>query len=189
MEYLRLSWHDIEEQCRDIAKELKKRKVPFDIIVGIARGGWVPARILSDLLGNDEMYTVRVKFYKSVGETAERPLILHPTQFDITGKKILLVDDISDTGKSLAAAVEHLKKRKAGSIFVATLVKKPHSEFTPDLYIKETSAWVIFPWEVRETIRDIARKAKSREEFLKEMEKAGIKEGEYEEVIRENLGR
>ncbi|MFH1773820.1 MAG: phosphoribosyltransferase [Methanobacteriota archaeon] len=183
MKYLRLSWKDIEEECKYLAEEIRRRKVEFDIIVGLARGGWVPARILSDLLDNDEIYTIRVKFYKSVGKTAEKPLILHPTQFGVTGKNILLVDDIADTGESLIASIKHLKERNAGRIFVVTLVKKPSSKFTPDIFARETSAWVIFPWEVQETIRDIAREKKSKEEVLREFKKAKISGREYKEHL------
>ncbi len=182
MRYLRLFWKDIEEGCRYLAEEIRKRNVDFDIIIGVARGGWVPARMLSDLLDNDEIYTIRVKFYKSVGKTAEKPLILHPTQFDVTGKNILLVDDIADTGESLMASIEHLKEKKAGKIFVVTLVKKPSSKFTPDIFARETSAWVIFPWEVGETIRDIAR-GKKKEDAVKEFKKAKISEKEYRGLI------
>ncbi|MEE8402680.1 MAG: phosphoribosyltransferase family protein, partial [Candidatus Hydrothermarchaeaceae archaeon] len=74
MEYLRLSWDDVEEQCRALAKEIEEQGVHFDVIIGISRGGWVPARILSGVLGNDEVDTVRVKFYEAVGKTAKEPL-------------------------------------------------------------------------------------------------------------------
>ncbi|MEE8168727.1 MAG: phosphoribosyltransferase [Candidatus Hydrothermarchaeales archaeon] len=179
MEYMRLSWNDIQKQCEYLAKNIRENKVEFDIIVSIARGGWAPARILSDILDNDELYTVRVKFYEDVGKPRENPLILHPTQFDVTGKKVLLVDDIADTGASLLTVIKHLEERKAGNIFVATLVKKPSSKYTPNLYAMETSAWVIFPWEVRETIRSIL-KGRSRGDASKELKKAGIKEEELE---------
>ena len=173
MEYLRLSWDDIENDCKILAKKIQE-KIEFDIIVGIGRGGWVPARILSDILGNDELHTMRVKFYTTIGKTAKEPLITHPTQFDVTGKKILLVDDISDTGESLITAVEHLKKREAGDIFIVTLVKKPTSKFIPDLFVRETNAWVIFPWEINETIRNLRESASSEEEMREEMKKAGL---------------
>lgn len=166
MEYLRLSWRDIEEQCKTLAREIRRRGADFDIIIALARGGWVPGRLLSDYLDNDELYTVRVKFYEGVDKRREKPLILHPTQFTIRGKKVLLVDDIADTGESLLAAVEHLRKRGARQITVATLVKKPHSKVTPDIYVRETPAWVVFPWEVRETIKSLRDG--------KEIEMAGI---------------
>ncbi len=177
MEYLRLGWDDIEAQCKQIAREIKRKKLEFDVIVGLARGGWIPARLLSDYLGIDELHTVRVKFYASVGQRMEKPLILHPTQFDIQGKRILLVDDIADTGESLIAALEHLKEKNCDRVFVVTLVKKPRSKFTPDLYAKETRAWVVFPWEVKETIECL------KEKGLDELEKAKISKEEYESFM------
>jgi hypothetical protein len=174
MEYLKLSWSDVEEHCRVLAKGIKERATSFDVIIGIARGGWVPARILSDLLDNDEIDTLRVKFYESVGKTAKEPRILHSTQIDVEGKDILLVDDIADTGESLIATIEHLKEKKAKSIFVVTLAKKPISKFTPDLFVKETPDWVIFPWEISETARDIKSRSNSEEDTQKELKKAGL---------------
>lgn len=176
MEYLKLSWDDIEEQCGVLAKGIEERAVPFDIIIGISRGGWVPARILSDILGNDEIDTVRVKFYESVDKTAKEPVILLSTQIDIKGKDILLVDDIADTGESLIATIEHLKEKNAKSIFVATLVKKPQSKVTPDLFVRETPNWVIFPWEINETTRDIKARCNSEEDLQKELKKAGLQQ-------------
>ncbi len=174
MEYLKLTWGDIEEQCRALAKEIKEQAVSFDVIIGIARGGWIPARLLSDILDNDEVDTVRVKFYESVGKTAKEPVILHPIQIDIEDKEVLLVDDIADTGESLAATVEHLREKKVKSIFVVTLLKKPISKFTPDLFAKETPDWVIFPWEVSETKRNLEAKSETPEDLQKELEKAGL---------------
>ncbi len=173
MEYLRLSWDDIENDCKILAKKIQE-KIQFDIIVGIGRGGWVPARILSDILANDDLHTMRVKFYTAIGKTAKEPLITHPTQFDVTGKNILLVDDIADTGGSLITAIDHLKKRGSGEIFVVTLIRKPTSKFTPDIFVRETSAWVIFPWEVNETIRNLRKSARSEDELREEMKKAGL---------------
>jgi len=174
MEYLRLSWQDIEEQCKELAKKIKKRGVDFDIIIALARGGWIPGRLLSDYLDNDELYTVRVKFYEGVGKRRKEPLILHPTQFTIRGRKVLLVDDIADTGESLIAALRHIEERGAESVFVATLVKKPHSKFAPDIFVEETSAWVVFPWEVKETIKSL--------KDMEEIRKAGITREEYDSL-------
>jgi hypothetical protein len=182
MDYLRLSWSEIEEDARSLAREIRRRKVPFDLIVGISRGGWVPARILSDMLGREELYTLRIKFYGSIGETLSEPQILHPLPVDISGKDLLLVDDIADTGKSLEVAYRHLKERGAREIFVVTLVKKPSSAFQPDLFRRETTAWVIFPWEVQETIRDIRRRARSEEELNGHLDRAGIRK---EEIFEE----
>lgn len=179
MEYLRLHWDDIVRQCRALSRRIRDEEVDFDIMVGIARGGWPPARLISDMLHFDDVHNMRVKFYTTLGETAKEPLILHPTQFDMTGKKVLLVDDIADTGGSLIAAVDHLKERGAARVTVVTLVKKPTSKIEPDLFIDETGKWVVFPWEVNETIRELSKTRKG-DELASELEKAGISGEEYE---------
>ncbi|MFQ5887083.1 MAG: phosphoribosyltransferase [Candidatus Hydrothermarchaeales archaeon] len=183
MEYLRLSWDDIQRQCETIAKDIKDKGYSKYLIVGIVRGGLMPARILLDMLDNDELYTITVQFYESVGKTGNKPKIVHPVQGDISGKNMLLVDDISDTGESLIVVKQHLEEKGAKKVIVATLMKKPHTKFEPDICADETSAWVIFPWEIRETIRDIKKSSKSVGEFEKEMEKAGISKEEYNEFI------
>ncbi|NOZ82288.1 MAG: phosphoribosyltransferase [Euryarchaeota archaeon] len=174
MKYLRLSWEDIERQCVELARMLKRSKVNAEMIIGISRGGLVPARLLSDLLDNHELHTMRVKFYTGIGKVGDKPVILHPTQVDVTGRSVLLVDDIADSGRSLRTAKEHLEKRGAGEIVVATLMKKPGSVITPDFYVQETDAWVIFPWEARETARLIASSAESREMAREELRLAGL---------------
>ena len=183
MEYLRLTWNDIKRQCKALSKEIEKRGFSKYKIVGITRGGLVPARLISDLIDNNEVYTITVQFYKSVGITSNKPRIICPVQGDIVDKNVLIVDDISDTGESLIVAKKHLEEEGAEKVVVATLMKKPHTKFEPDLYVDETSAWVIFPWEVNETIREIRKSSKTEEEFEKEMEKVGILREEYSEIV------
>jgi len=174
MEYLKLSWEEIEKLCKKLAHKIKEKGFDRRIFIGLSRGGLVPLRLLSDYLGIDEIHVVRVKFYEKVGKTKAKPKIMHGVQFDIAGKDVLIVDDIADTGESITAAVNHLKERGAKSIAVATLLKKPHSKIAPDLFVKETSAWVIFPWEIHESWRDIIKKGKE------ELKKSGINEEELQ---------
>lgn len=176
MEYLRLTWEDIERHCEALYRKIKQIKFKPEVIVGIARGGWVPARIFSDLLEVDELYTMRIKFYTSIDERAKKPVIVYPLPFNLKGKRVLLVDDIADTGESLELAQSHLRENEAGEILIVTIVKKPRSKVIPDLYSVETSAWVVFPWEVSETIRHIIKKGGSEGEILLELEKAGVKD-------------
>ncbi len=175
MEYLRLTWDEIEKHCEVLCNKIERSGFKPEIIVGIARGGWTPARILSDMLNIDELFTMRIKFYTSIDKRARKPAIVYPVPVSLEGKRVLLVDDIADTGESLELAMHHLKEKGATDIFTVTLVKKPRTKVTPDLFVVETSAWVVFPWEVLETIRSIV-KEKSKTERLKELEKAGIKD-------------
>lgn len=176
MQYLKLSWQDIEKLCMKLAEEIKKRKLSNYAFIALLRGGIVPLRLLSDYLGINEFYFLRVKFYKAVGKTGKKPEIegLGKEQIEKIMEKgrVLILDDIADTGKSLIAAINYLKKEGIKEIKTATLIKKPHSEIEPDIFIEQTSAWVIFPWEKTETARDLMKKSKG------ELEKAGIRRDE-----------
>ena len=151
MRFERPSWSDIERMCEQLARKIKKSGFEPDLIVGIARGGWVPARILSDIFNNKNIASIGVVFYKGVGATAEKPKLTHGLPVKVNGKKILLVDDVSDTGESLIFAKKTIKGAK--EVKVATLHMKPWSKFKPDFYVKTTNAWLIYPWEKRETLR------------------------------------
>ena len=69
-----------------------------------------------------------------------------------------MVDDISDTGKSLKLAITHLQQQGAIEIKTATLYHKNQSITTPDFYEKQTTNWVVFPWDTKETLRKIIQK-------------------------------
>jgi hypoxanthine phosphoribosyltransferase len=178
MEYLAPSWEEIYNLCLDLADEIKKNKFNPEVIVGIARGGWIPARILSDLLGNSYTANLKIDFYRGVGETKERPIITQTISTIVEGKKVLIADDVADSGKSLKVAKEHLEQCGATQVKIATIYYKPWSIIKPDFYIKETEAWIIFPWERKEfvskMIESLRSKGLSHDEIMKEIEKSGI---------------
>ena len=156
MDFLHISWNDAAEMCKKIVKYMEDFKP--DVLVGISRGGLVPVRILSDFLDNNQVAVIKIEFYKSINQTSGFPKIAQPLSVDVKGKKVLIVDDVSDTGRSLAVAKDHVQKAGAEEIKVATLHYKPHSSFKPDYFVDETSAWVVYPWEVEETKRELSKK-------------------------------
>jgi hypothetical protein len=155
-----------------------------DVIVGVTRGGLVPARILSDLLGACELATVGVKFYVGVAETRSEPVLKQSVSADVTEKKALLVDDVADSGKSLLLAKEHLKYQGVEEVRVATVYRKPLSALTPDFYEKETSRWVVFPWDAKENIKKILAK-RGGAVNVAELVKAGLPKQLVEELLKE----
>jgi len=178
MEYISPSWEEIYKQCIDLAKKIKDDNYIPEVIVGVARGGWIPARILSDLLENSYTANIKIDFYRGVGETRERPVITQTISTGVEGKKVLIADDVADSGKSLKVAKEHLEHCGASQVKIATIYYKPWSIIKPDYYISETSAWIIFPWEVNETLLKIAKnlknQGKSHDEILDELFKTGV---------------
>ncbi|MCD6484361.1 MAG: phosphoribosyltransferase [Candidatus Odinarchaeota archaeon] len=157
MEFLRLSWQNIENMCDKITEEIRKRNYQIDVIVAVSRGGLIPARILSDRLEVRLITSISIVFYDDIGKRLNYPRLVQGISNEqlIKDKNILLCDDIVDTGESLELAINHLKELKPKNIISASLLVKPHTKRYPDIFEQETGAWVIFPWETKETIKEI----------------------------------
>jgi hypothetical protein len=160
------SWTQIYDLLLNMAEKIKKNCFKFDIIVGVSRGGWIPARILSDLLDNSNLANVKVEFYFGIGETKKEPIITQSVSVDLADKKVLIVDEIADTGKSLKLVKEHVIKKGAVEVKVATIYYKPQCFCIPDYYVKKTSRWIIFPWEIKETVKKIIKTSSKKGESL-----------------------
>ena len=102
-----VSWELFYDMARQLAFMIHNDNYQPDIIIAIARGGYTPARILSDYLGVMDMTSFKVKHYQST-EKEPVAVIEHPLAADVSGQKILLVDDVSDTGDTFDVAVEHI---------------------------------------------------------------------------------
>jgi hypoxanthine phosphoribosyltransferase len=102
--------------------------------------------------------SIGVKFYSGIGEHMAKPEIYQELPVRVAGEKILLFDDVADTGESLEFAGRHLEEFGASEITTATIFYKPHSKLEPDYYGSQTDAWIIFPCEVRETIEALSEK-------------------------------
>ncbi len=153
-----LTWKKIHNMLLSQAGKIRQSGFKPDVIVGVARGGWVPARVLSDFLGIADLVIVRVEFYLGVAKTRNAPVLTQGVSAVVKGKKALIVDDVADTGKSLQLVREHVLQQGATEVRIATVYRKPWSVIEPDYYEAETSGWVVFPWETKETIRKIVEK-------------------------------
>ena len=143
-----LGWAEFEEAVQFIALKLRKSNYSPDIIVAIARGGLILGVRLSHIL-KIPMRSIHMVFYDEKDNRLEKPKLLIPLQSekDVKGKKVLLVDDIADTGLTLKNAIEYLKSLGAEEIKIATIAYKPSSIIVPDIFLFVTSKWVVFPWE------------------------------------------
>jgi len=150
-------WDAIYEMLVSLAKTIKAVGYDPDVIVGVSRGGWPPARIMSDLLENSNIANMKVEFYKDIGVRSRTPQITQPVTANVRGKRVLVVDDVSDTGRSLKVVANHLRQKGTKDLKVCTIYMKPKSIFRPDFFAKTTRKWIIFPWERLEAIRLISR--------------------------------
>lgn len=173
VEYIAPCWDEVYDLLLKLAKKIVDDNYRPDLIVGIARGGWIVARILSDLLDIKDIGNIRVEFYEDVLLTRNHPYITQEISVEVKGKSVLLCDDVADTGKSLKVAADYLRSKGVSELKISTLHLKSKSMVRPNYYVFKTDAWIIYPWEVFETIKSIARKlekeGKSSEEIEKEL--------------------
>lgn len=165
--FLGVGWREVEEACISIAEAMLRDGVRVDIVVGVLRGGWVPARLLSDYLGVDAMGALEIKFYRGVGERGSIPVVVQPLVVPVQGKTVLVVDDVADTGKTLSIASSFISHYGPRKVYTATLYVKPWSIVRPDYYYQETDAWLIFPWDKAEIVEELKAKGYSVEELAK----------------------
>lgn len=162
LKFLAPTWDEIYFLTFKVARMILEDGVNFDVIVGIARGGWIVARMMSDLLSIKKVASITVEFYSDIGEKMEEPVVSQPISIDVQAKRVLLCDDVADSGHSLRVAINHLKDNGVTSLKVATLHLKPWSVVTPDYYGEVTDAWIIYPWELFESVESLSRKFEAK---------------------------
>ena len=183
------SWEQIYEALLTLANRIRENDFKPDVIVGVSRGGWPPARIMSDLLENPELANVRAEFYLGVAKTKGDPVITQPVSTSVIGKKVLIVDEVADTGKSLRLVKSHLEEQGATEVKIMTIYYKPWSIVVPDWYAKETSRWIVFPWERKETVRQVLEECKGQgkpiDEVVEKLVQSGLSRKLVDRFIQE----
>lgn len=149
--YVCPTWEQMGNFTFLLAKKILESESQFDRIVALAKGGWTWARTLADYLQITNLSSTRLKSYDDINQSSNIK-VLQPLSDSIDGEKILIFDDVIDSGKTVAKAKEYMTILGCQEISVASLCFKPHSSFTPDYYAFSTKAWIIFPHEYREFI-------------------------------------
>ena len=144
----RLSWAQIDEAADELVAKIKASGFEADYIIGITRGGLIPLGLLSKRLDVKKILTVSARSYnkKKKGELE----ITYMPDVDLAEKKLLLVDEIADTGNTLHTIADMLVAAyKPRELRTATLiVNTDRCEFYPDFWVlAETGDWIAFPWE------------------------------------------
>ncbi|RLE96353.1 MAG: phosphoribosyltransferase [Thermoprotei archaeon] len=166
MRLLILTWDDLVRDVMQLARSL--RGVELDTIVAVARGGLVIARLLSDFIGVKRMASITISYYRRVGERGVKPVIVSEVGMDLEGLKVLLVDDVADTGETLRIAASYLKARGAARLITCTAYVKPWCKYMPNYYSRMVDRWIVFPYEQAETARELVEKGLSLEQLVRE---------------------
>jgi hypothetical protein len=142
-----LTWDLFGSAVRELAQQVADSGFVPDIVLGIARGGLPIAGGLAYALGSKAVGTMNVEFYTGVDTTLDEPMLLPPLlDMDaVNGSSVLVVDDVADSGKTLALVLRLVAERVAVAR-TAVLYDKPRSVIRPDFAWKRTDRWIEFPW-------------------------------------------
>lgn len=176
-----VTWDEIVEWSRGLARKIKEDGYRPTVIVAVARGGYVPARLLADFLNVSNMLSIQSQHWTEAAKAAERAILKFPYTVDLRGHRALLVDDIVDTGETLMLAKNYiLENWRPDELRVAALQWiSPVAKFKPDYYYLEVRewAWFQYPWTRLEDVTQFIRR------MLKEAaEETGKREWSYEEI-------
>ena len=176
-----VSWNEIEEWCKKLRDKIIDSYKP-DIIIALSRGGLVPGRILSDMLWIKDLVAVKTEHWGVTATRDGKATLKDPGSLDLSGKNVLIVDDITDTGQSMKLAYDYVVKQQPKALKTAVMLHITRSSFNPDYYASEIEekewTWFIFPWNVYEDMGNLVLKV-----LTQEMETALI-----EKKLEDNFG-
>jgi hypoxanthine phosphoribosyltransferase len=187
------SWDYLHKVCKNVAKNIKTDNFKPDIVIALSRGGFVPARTVCDLLIIKDLVSIKVDHWGLTATKDGKAKIRYPLNADLKGKKVLVVDDITDSGESMLISNDFIRTLNPAEIRTATALHIKTSKFKPDYYGEEIDwKWVVFPWNYIEdmcnlTPKILETKPKSIKE-IKDSLKENFKIDISEEAIIEILG-
>lgn len=174
------SWETMQQHAKIASDKIKESGFRPDIIIALSRGGLVPARLFCDFLVLKKCYSIKVDHWGITAAKDGKAQLSQSLDIDITGKKILVVDDITDTGESMCISLDYIKSLGPSEVKTATLIHLNNSKFTPDFYgFSQDWAWIIFPWNYMEDLVNLI--GKSIEEVGKDADKVKV-------ALKENCG-
>jgi len=148
-----MTWDDIGAGSRHLAETIHAGGYRPDIVLAIARGGLLVAGAVGYALGIKNTFTMSVEYYTGVDERLDLPMLLPPIPdlVDFAETRVLIADDVADTGATLALVKDFCAGRVA-EVRCAVLYEKPRSEVKCEYVWRRTDRWIDFPWSAREPV-------------------------------------
>lgn len=142
-----LSWQRVFDMTEQLARKIQKKP---DVVLGIIRGGMIPARLVQNYFPEAILTTIGCKRYRNDKVMHENCNIYSIPGFPLQEKRVLIVDDVADEGITLQAVEECCFNFEASEVYTAVLHYKPHCAVKPDYFVEKTSNWIVYPWEAEE---------------------------------------
>jgi hypoxanthine phosphoribosyltransferase len=190
-----ITFNNVLKLSKILSLKIKASGYKPDLIIAIGRGGYVPGRLISDFLLFSDLTSMKIEHYTRAADMRAEPRIRFPISVDITGQKVLVVDDLTDTGETLNLAVNYVWSLNPAEVKTAVLQHKTCSTFMPDFYAQKIIKWrwVIYPWARYEDLAGFAEKIISDKALdisqiiseLKARYELDIKETELLEILND----
>ena len=142
-----LTWERFGEAARELAQQIVDSGYEPDVMLSITRGGLLPAGAIAYALDQKNIHIINVEFYTGVGSRLPLPVLLPPVPaaVDLSGQKVLIIDDVADTGETLKMVRDFCEEHVAETR-TAVLYEKSQSVVRCDYVWKHTDEWISFPW-------------------------------------------
>ncbi|ACL10804.1 phosphoribosyltransferase [Desulfurococcus amylolyticus 1221n] len=154
-----IPWSKAIELCYRLASMILDSGKRYDTVIAVSRGGLIPARIISDVLGVEDLVVLRSKLWGIGGKIRSEPEISIHEPPDFKNRKVLVVDEVVDTGATLTRITRLIRDLGADLVETAVVHYKSTSSFKPDYYVEKIDewAWIFYPWSFTETLYGLAK--------------------------------
>jgi len=156
-----VDWSYAYSLCRDASAEIKAAGYRPEVVIGVARGGWYLARVLCDFFLLKELLSVKVEHWglaaTITGDARLRFGLDVNAQELARGKRVLIADDVTDTGDSLRLIAAYLESTGANEVKTVTMHHKTTSTYVPDFYgeLMPEWTWIVYPWSIIEDVLEL----------------------------------
>ena len=142
-----VDFYEIYDMSKQLAFKVTESGYEPDLLLAIARSGFVPGRLMSDFMGNSNLYALKVEHWlDTTAEHQEDATIPVRSPLPVKGKRVLIVDDIVDTGRSVIQTLKYVHELGAKEAKTAVMLYLTVSEYEPDYYSVKESEWIWFIW-------------------------------------------
>lgn len=164
------TWDDVYDLARGLAYRVADDRFRPDLLVAIGRGGYTPGRLLADFLHRKALTAFRIEHYTAGAEKQAQARVVGSLDEDLSGLRVLVVDDVNDSGETLETAVGFVRERGAAAVKTAVLQQKTTTGFAADYAAQrvEEWRWIIYPWAVIEDATAFLRRMDPRPEGVAE---------------------
>jgi len=149
---LKLNWDNVNFLVECLSDQIKSKKINYDTIIALGRGGLIPGATLSYKLDIYNLYNLGISTREDDGKYLDTIVYQKPKSLN-KSSKILVVDDINDSGRTFTAVNSILQSEyniDSDNILYASLVMRDGSEFNKNIIfgnILYTTSWLQFPWD------------------------------------------